>query len=187
MYQRISGVIGITINMKKLFFIGTLHAGITPNKELAQILKTLKPDQLLVEIHQKDVVNNYLKNYPVEMVFALRWAKRNKIQVKGFAHHIDMLAKGKTQKDNLVVIQEQKKVIKKYFWHDFNKEKYTKLLNTKNFKPLIDQKAWKQCEEAMARNIKKYQSKKGVSVVLCGVGHLSFFEKKFKQAIFPLR
>ncbi len=173
--------------MKKLFFIGTLHAGLTPTKELAQILVSLKPDQLLLEIHQEDISNNYLKNYPVEMIFALRWAKRNKIQVKGFTSHIEMLAKGKNQKDNLSVIKEQKKIIKQYSWHDFNKEKYAKLLNTKNFKALIDLKAWGKCEKVMAKNIKKYQIKNGISVVLCGVGHLSFFEKKFKKAVFPLR
>jgi hypothetical protein len=172
--------------MRKIIFIGTLHAGLTPKNELGKILDSLKPDQLFIEIPPEAVDNKRIFAYPDEMIFALRWAKRNRILVSGFDANIEIIKKGKTEKDSRAVLRKQKMIIKKYGWRNFNRERFSELLD-KEAKDLIDLRKWRLREEKMAKNIAAELIKSGTIIILTGVSHLSFFEKKFRRAEFSFR
>ena len=83
--------------LRKIIVIGTLHAGITPNNELKDVIESFEPDQLLVEIVNDDIVKNDLSSYPPEMIFAFEWAKSNKVKVAGFDSKIDVFREGVKQ------------------------------------------------------------------------------------------
>jgi len=173
--------------MRKIIFIGTLHAGLTPKNELRKILYSLNPNQLFVEVQQSEINSDNLSGYPEEMVFALKWARKNRILVRGFDVDIDVLKDPKNKNNNLLVLKKQKKIVKKHSWKDFNKDKYNELLNFAEANNLIDWQKWKLREKAMSSNIKRDMIKSGIIVIFTGTGHLSFFEKKFDKAEFPLR
>ena len=172
--------------MRKIIIIGTLHLGLTPNKELREVLDEIKPDQLLVEINERDIKNNNFKKYIPEMVFAYRRAKKKKISVSGFDSSINVLSQGMTEKDKKRIIQKQKRLAKGHNWKDLNKEKYLKLLRGSE-EGLIDWKKEQKREEKMLQNIKKAMQPNGKIVIVTGCGHLSFFEKSIKDAVFPFR
>ncbi len=173
--------------MKKIYIIGTLHGNCTPKNELEDILENLQPNQLMIEISQKDIENKNFKNYPDEMVFGYNWAQKNKILVFGFDSDISELAKGKTDQDNQTVMDLQKEIIDKYDWKDFNKEEYLKLLDVPGAKKLVDKERAKQREQEMLKNIQRNLASEGTIAILTGCGHLDFFEKEIPEAIFPLK
>mgnify|MGYP001612470089 CR=1 FL=1 len=172
--------------MRKIIIIGTFHTGLTPNKELKEVLEEIKPDQLLVEITEREIKNDNLRKYLPEMVFAYRWAKKKKIAVSGFDSSINVLSKGMTEKDNKSIIKKQKKLMRGYTWKDFNKEKYLKLLEGSE-EDLIDWKKEQRREKKMLQNIKKAMHSNGIIVIVTGCGHLKFFKKHIKRAVFPFR
>lgn len=94
---------------RKIIVIGTLHAGITPNNELKEVMESFKPDQLLVEIARDDIVENNVSSYPPEMIFAFEWAKVNNVQVDGFDSKIHVFREGVVPQDNEALIDKQKK------------------------------------------------------------------------------
>ena len=173
--------------MKNIIFIGTLHAGLTPFGELQETLEYYKPEQLLVEISQSDIENNNLKTCPDEMRFALLWAIKNSIPVFGFDVSFSVLVKGKTEKDNLLVIKEQKKVMERYSWKEANTSRVSKDLNIPQLRVLVDQKKESEREQKMLENIRNVMFSNKRIVVLTGVGHLHFFEQYFPDALFPFR
>lgn len=173
--------------MRKMIFVGTLHANMTPKKELAEILKSYKPDQLLVEIQQKDLEKRNLANYPDEMVFAADWGKRNGIPVYGFDSPISELAEGKTEEDNEELIKNTEQIVLRHNWKDFNKDKYQELLSTPEEEELIDDAKALQREQEMLKNILENAADKGVVIILTGSYHLKFFEKELPKALFPFR
>jgi hypothetical protein len=170
----------------ELIFIGTLHAGLTPHNELQAILEKYAPELLLIEISQSDIDSNNLSDYPDEMVFAFEWAKTNNIQVKGFDSKINTLMDNKTSLDNEAVIAEQKILLGKHTWIDANIDKVMRLLDTAESIALTDKSKEHLREEEMRDNINKLISNSKI-VILTGVDHLPFFEKTFKNAIFPFR
>ena len=97
-----------------------------------------------------------------------------------------VMKEGKNKEDNEKVILKQEKIIKKYDWKQFNQEKLNTKLNSLS-KNLINKNNWNLREEEMSKNIQKSISKKGTVVVLTGCAHLSYFEKAFPKAKFPLR
>src|SRR3990167_8018180 len=99
--------------MRNIIIIGTVHSGFTPNKELEEVLEKYSPDQLFVEVAEEYVAKNKLRKYQPEMIFALRWAKKNKIKVNGFDVAENTLKKGVTKKEIKNLIKEQGKQIKK--------------------------------------------------------------------------
>ena len=115
--------------MQNIIIIGTLHAGLTPNKELKKIFSEYKPTQILVEINQDDLDKNDISKYPPEMIFTYRWAIKNNIKVNGFDSKINVFREGVTGNDNQKLIEEQEKLIKNYSWRDFNKIEKEKLLD----------------------------------------------------------
>jgi hypothetical protein len=95
--------------MLDLIFIGTLHCGFTPNKDLEQIFLDYKPSTLLIEITQEDINSNTIENYPPEMQFALQYSKKNNIPFFGFDSNIDVTLKGSTKEDEKKLFKNKKK------------------------------------------------------------------------------
>jgi pheromone shutdown protein TraB len=173
--------------MLKIIIIGTLHVGLTPNKELEAEFKKYNPNQILVEIAESDIKNKNISKYPPEMIFTYKWAKRNNIKVCGFDTKINIFKKGIKEADNLELIKKQKKLIKNYSWKAFNKKESDKLLDVDDLNKIIDLEKEKVRNSKMLSNIKKFMIIKGVVMIITGSGHLNFFEKHFKKAIFPFR
>lgn len=173
--------------MRKIIVIGTLHAGLTPENELKEILVKYHPEQLLVEIAQTDIKNGKFDAYPPEMIFAYHWAKKKKIKVSGFDSKIDSLRKGMTEEDNMGVIEEQKKLMENLTWKDMNRAKHLKKLDTASAQNLVDLDKEEKREFEMLINIKKAMIDQGTTIIVTGCGHLDFFKKHMKSAIFPLR
>ncbi|MDA3839597.1 MAG: hypothetical protein PF572_00775, partial [Patescibacteria group bacterium] len=172
---------------RKIIVIGTLHAGITPNNELKEVIESFKPDQLLVEINNDDIVKNDLSSYPPEMIFAFEWAKSNNVKVAGFDSTIDVFREGVTPENNQAIIEKQKKLIKKLSWKDFNKIKNEKLLDVDGMDELTDKDKESAREVEMLKNIKANIIESGTVVLITGTAHLNFFERTIKDAIFPFR
>ena len=61
------------------------------------------------------------------------------------------------------------------------------MLDTDSEKNLIDLDKEIKRESEMLRNIRNVIVKKGIVLILTGCGHLDFFEKNIKDAIFPFR
>jgi len=173
--------------MKKIIIIGTLHAELTPEDELREVLEKYSPDQLLLEIAEEDVKNKKIDSYPPEMIFAFNWAKNNKVRLNGFDSKIDSLNKGLTKEDEEKAIQEQKAVMKNFTWRDMNKLENLKKLYTDSVENLIDWRKEEKRELEMLNNIKSSMIQEGVILILTGCGHLAYFERRIKDAIFPFR
>ena len=175
--------------MRNIIIIGTVHSGFTPNKELEEVLEKYSPDQLFVEVAEEYVAKNKLRKYPPEMIFALRWAKKNKIKVNGFDVAENTLKKGVTEKEVKNLINEADELIKKnkFTWKDLNKKEKIKILDTKTYLNAVDWEKEKARELKMLHNIKLAIAKSGTIVIITGAGHLNFFEKNLKGAEFPFR
>lgn len=176
--------------MRKIIIVGTLHAGLTPKNELREVLDKFNPDQVLVEIIQKDINNKKFDSYPPEMIFVFKWANNKGILVKGFDYEINVLKKKMTEEDNKKVIEEQKELMRKtekFNWKDMNKEENLKLLRIESAEKLVDPKKERKREIKMLKNINKVMISKGVVVIITGVGHLGFFQRNIKDALFPFR
>lgn len=172
--------------MKRIIVIGTLHAGLTPNLELEQVLEKYKPNQLLVEIDQEDIDAGNISLYPPEMIFAYSWAISKSIKVYGFDCKMNIFSEEKNQTDNQVVIMDQKRVMGKLTWKDMNKKDNLKILNVPLEDGLIDQNKEKEREIKMLENIRSLNLN-GTVVVLTGCKHLKLFEENLNEAIFPFR
>lgn len=174
---------------RKIIVIGTLHAGITPNDELKEVIESFEPDQLLVEIANDDIVKNDVNAYPPEMICALEWAKSNAVKVAGFDSKTSIFLEGTLPDDNQAMLEKQKEVIKNVSlsWKDFNASGNEKLLDVVGSDELIDQNKEKAREYEMLKNIESNIIERGTIVIVTGVGHLDFFERNIKDAIFPFR
>lgn len=173
--------------MKKVIIIGTLHAGLTQENELKEILKKYNPNQLLIEVAQADIKNGKLNSCPPEMVFAYNWAKKNKIRVNGFDSKIDVYKKGITEEDNKRVIKEQKKLMKNLSWKEMNKSENLKKINTSSARKLVNPEKEEKREYEMLKNINKAMIYNGTILIVTGCGHLDFLKRYVKGAIFPLK
>jgi len=177
--------------MKTITLVGTLHGGLTPKNELEEVLEGLKPDQLFVELtpnELKEIENT--KSIRDEMIFALRWAKKNGIKVDIFDRNEGELKKGATGKEPafLKLLEEGDRIIKKYSWKELNKEEPWKTQPLKGIEDkinemVVDAKKAREREEEMIKNIKEKMISSGKIVILTGAGHLTFFEKRIPNAV----
>ena len=175
--------------MTKLYIIGTLHAGLTPNEELEEVLREYEPQQLLVEIAQEDIDSDDISKYPSEMVFAYNWARKNELPVAGFDCKMNTFKTGKTSEDNENLIEKQKASMGKLTWKDMNKSENDRILNSaiSEDENVVDAELEKIRNEKMVENIKRIKAKNGNIVVLTGCAHLDFFQTSFPMAVLPLR
>jgi len=173
--------------MRKIIIIGTLHSGSTPEDELEKVLQEYDADQIFVEISEEDIGNRELKDYPKEMVFAFNWAEKKGVKVNGYDPKTDIFRKGMTELDNKKVIEEQEGLMEEFNWKDMNKVVNLRKLDTEAGKNLVDPDKAEEREFEMLGNIEREMIHKGVILILTGCGHLDFFEKHIKGAIFPFR
>lgn len=171
--------------MKKVYIIGTVHNMFPKHKrELTSILKRINPDQVLVEIDKKDLKSSKIKKYPKEMIYAYKWAIKRKKKADGFDYDINIIISNKK-----VLIEIEKKItmlIDKIGWKSLNKKKYS-LTIEKIVNNMLNKRKALNRRRLMLKNIKSREISNGKVLILTGVGHLSFFERHIKGAIFPLR
>ncbi len=171
--------------MTEVILIGTLHAGLTPNKELEEVILSLSPNKILVEICQDDIDKDNLKEYPEEMVFALNWSLKNKVEVKGFDVHIDIKIEDENC-NNAELIEESKRKIKDYNWKEMNDRNKIRLLDFIDNHINLDKE--RERELGMLDNInKEIKIFNGIVLIITGVGHLDFFGKHMKGVKFLFR
>jgi hypothetical protein len=172
--------------MENISFIGTLHLGLTNLKELKDILDSLSPDLLLVEITSDDLAKDNLATYPEEMVFCVKYYKSKEIDCKGFDVDIDVINKKLSNEDVREIGNKQIEFISNYNWKDFNNDNLIEMLGS--IAPdLFDRKKWSLRQSKMKQNILKLSKGYKRVVVICGCSHIPFFEKEFKSSKFPLR
>jgi len=175
--------------MGEIYIIGTEHDMLPRRKnEFQSLLKTLNPDQILVEIVQKDLKSGKTGKYPKEMVFAAKWGNKNKKVVMGFDAPIEIARKDNTKQRYIDVLNKVRKLVKGLSWEDINRKSYPhKTEVSRLIMELIDKKKHDAREKQMLKNVRKMTLKDGKILILTGAMHLDFFEKHIKGAIFPLR
>ena len=171
--------------LTNLHFIGTLHAGLTPNQELESVIIEISPSLIMVEIAQQDIEEENISDYPPEMIFTYEFAKRNKIMVKGFDSKINVMREDTTKANAQQLLDSQKKIIGDKSWKDFNLSENAKLLDSVD--NITDRDKWGKREKEMTKNIRKAILKNKTVLVITGCGHLDFFEHNYINASFPLK
>jgi len=169
-----------------LIFIGTLHLGLTPEDELIKIIEGFKPTQLLVEIHNDDIRNERIEEYPDEMKSIVNWATNKHIEVSGFDSKIQPMKEKVSEVDLKNLLNEQMAIIKKHNWKDFNSIQLENALKTKSWYKVIDEAKDKERELEMYDNIIRLADDSHITVVVTGSGHIPFFKVKISDAQFPL-
>ena len=170
----------------KMVVIGTLHGGVTPFEELEELFEQYRPTQLFIEMVQKDVEKGRIKKYHEEMQRAYRWAKDHNVNMCAFDAAITPTKKALSKKENDQLIEACKKRIRGLTWKDLNREEYDHVFD-RILKGYIDKKKDAQRNRGMVENIRKQLAPTGTAIILTGSGHLPFFEKALKGAVFPLR
>jgi len=177
--------------MRKIYIVGTLHNMLPKHEEeLKSLLEDIYPDQLLVEIVNKDLKTKNIRKYPKEMSFAYRWAIKHKKKTHGFDTPLDVVKKSVTKKELKKAEEEILSIIDErgLTWKDFNKSEYEHIKEIDILEnKIIDRPKDKLRQRQMLKNIQKMLIDDGAILILTGAGHLSFFEKNIKEAIFPLR
>ena len=171
--------------MRKIFIIGTLHLGLTPNEELEKYIARINPDQIFVEITREDIDDKKLKDYPPEMVFVHGWAIKNGLKLNGFDSNVDMIKEEINEEDKERLFKEQEEIIKEYNWKDLNKLKNQEIIDLTDEK-FVDINKLNKRQSEMLDNINKSMIKEGNILIITGCGHLEFFRKNLKSALFPL-
>lgn len=174
--------------MQMILIIGTVHTMMPEHQqELENLLRVINPDQILVEISPEDVQKENFKDYPKEMLFAYSWGKQFGKKVNGFDASLDI--------ENATVSEEMKRqlgyeaghLVAIINWKELNKtdtEIYRRLsLLTDR---IIDKEKHGQRQEKMLENIEKQMIPRGKILILTGSFHLPFFQKRMKNALFPL-
>lgn len=177
--------------MREIFIIGTVHEGMTPHRELEQVLENLRPDQLLVELQAaksiKEIKTSGMIPYPDELIFAYEWAKERNIPVNGFDVPVSILGDDLQDNEDIDFIERQKALFTKYSWKDLNKKDVLEGLSKIAPDEITDQAKYDEREVGMLNNITKLMVKDGRVIILTGADHLNFFGKHIPHAIFPLR
>lgn len=174
--------------MKEVVIIGTMHNMFPEYKnEFRLILEKVNPDQIIVEIDEKDLDTKEIETYPKEMVFAYRWDIKNKKQVGAFDVDVDLWKTGVTQEEEDRIEKNWFVKYGKYDWKFFNKDTSKNRLEVWTIDKIIDQKKMGIRQQIMIKNIKKMSIEEGKILIITGAYHLDFFAKYLKDAIFPYR
>jgi hypothetical protein len=173
---------------RKIIVIGTMHNMFPKAKgELDRILEKINPDQVFVEIDSKDLNSKALNSYPKEMIFAYKWALKNKKVIGAFDIDMELNKKESTQeKENKIEKDWMNKYAKKD-WRYFNKDTSKIRESIWTIEKILDKKKILTRQKIMLKNIKNLALKEGTILVLTGAFHLDFFSKNLKGAIFPYR
>lgn len=176
--------------MQKIIIIGTLHSGLVEKEDLVEIFEKVKPDQILVELTQKEVENiNNSTSIRDEMIFSYLWAQKNNIDAKYFDEDINVLKDGINGKepDFISLSNEFKEILQKYSWKELNQKEpwdkpELKEIEEKINLKFIDEKRSEERDWKMLENIKNVLIDKGVIVVLTGTKHIHFFKENLSNS-----
>lgn len=168
--------------MTKLFFVGTIHEDITPPDELVEVVASVDPDMVLVEIAQEDVDSNEVESYPSEMQAIHAWAVKNDLPVYGFDYLVEVMRSDVDEEAAQTDLDTLKQHFRRIGWKQANKESSPPV---DFFAKYCDMSLFSKRQEEMARNIKQVAT--GRAVVVTGTAHLDFFADVFPGACFPLR
>jgi len=181
--------------MRNIKIVGTLHGGITSKEELEEILKDSNPDQILVELSNKEVRNipesNSIRD---EMIYIYQWAKNAGIKIGNFDVEVNVLEDGINGKENDFIQLNNKfdEALKSISWKELNKEKYwigsdIAILDKKIRDRYLSKKRCEEREDKMLASINRQMIESGTILIFMGIGHLSYFEKSLPSATFLLR
>lgn len=182
--------IGSLFSMQTILVIGTVHTMMPEHQqELENILRVINPDQIFTEVSEEDLQKENFKDYPQEMVYAYHWARKMGKRVNGFdaPSFLDISDSTVSEDMKRQLGREAGHLIAVVNWKYFNKtdtELYKRLsLFTER---IIDKEKHKERQEIMLQNIQKHMIPQGKILILTGSFHLPFFQKKLKNALFPL-
>ncbi|MCM2325375.1 MAG: hypothetical protein NDI94_02840 [Candidatus Woesearchaeota archaeon] len=170
--------------MRDIRVIGTVH-GYVEGKELIPMLYRFDPDQVLLEVVHKDFAKNSFDRYPREMIQAYKWSIANRKDVRGFDCEFN-IAKKITPMRQEELEERMQEIIDRYGWIELNKKKYDHIFDSMMVY-LIDMDRHRLRQKQMLKTIEKVMMKDGKVLIICGIGHLEFFEKHLKDAKFILR
>jgi hypothetical protein len=168
--------------MRKIYLIGTLHAGWTPARELTEVLGRLQPTQILVELKNSAVRRKTKPAGPPEMIAALKWARAHRIAVAGFDAKYGVLKKGATRRDHLDALRSQEYWIRRSSWKAFSQLSNLKKLETPEFEALVDRERFRERQRRMLKNIRARMHSMGIVVIVTGCSHLPFLRRTIKGA-----
>ncbi len=175
--------------MKEIIIIGTLHGGHTPKDELEEVLNTINPDKVLIELSPEELHDRPREDsFSDEMFTAYDWAINNSKQIDVFDVENNSLKEGVTGKEQEFIELQTKyqEFLKQYSWKDLNKQEPwidSGVAEMENFvieKYFIEEEEKKR-DFSMIQNIKE-QLIDGVNVVFTGTGHLTFFKEQIPEA-----
>lgn len=177
--------------MRKIYLIGTLHAGYTPNDELKEVLEEIRPNQVLVELpNEAREELSERKIYPTEMVFAYDWAIENNINTGKFdvseEHSYFNKGRGPEDPEYVKYLKDLEETLKKYSWKEFNNPELNESLEHPMEDVLFDKEQANIREQAMLRNILDIIDDEGVVVIITGAAHLKYFKENLPESILPL-
>ncbi len=174
--------------MKEIIIIGTLHGDFTPKAELKEVLNSLNPDKVLVELSPEELARPVVKSIRDDMFTAYDWATENNKETAVFDVENETLKEGVTGKEPEFAefgsaIEE---LLKKHSWKELNKKEPWKNsgvldLENKLMEKYFNVEKIKERDFIMLQNIKDNLIE-GKNVVLTGIGHLTFFKEQMPEA-----
>jgi len=156
-----------------------LSLEVTPKKYREEIAFARPPLRCSIEGAPIESLREWFKGYEKNKKSFIYYSKDKyltKLRIE------DEVVRHKT----LDFIGDQKKAMKNLTWKDMNKKNNLMLLDVSSEEKLIDKKKEIKREQEMLKNIKKKLGT-GNTLIITGCGHLNFFERNLKNAIFPLR
>ncbi len=179
--------------MLSIYLVGTLHGGLTPHTELQTILEELKPQQVFVELTDKEVLSlvEGKSLFRDEMVFIYNWARKYGVEVVNYDIENDILKPGVngSEPEFRRLVGEQKKILDQFSWKDLNKSENWDIsedfqeLDVQLHKLFLDKDKGVIREQGMFERINKSILEEGIVVVFCGTGHLQFFKENLADSI----
>lgn len=174
--------------MKEIIIIGTLHGGWTPKDELEEVLKTINPDKVLLELSLEELLRPREQSIRDEMFAAYDWAVQNGKDIDVFDIENNTLKEGVTGKEPEFAELQSKaqELLKQYSWKDLNKSgpwnnSEVTQLDEALMEKYFDAEKTKERDLTLLQNIKD-KLVDGINVVVTGTAHLTFFKEQMPEA-----
>lgn len=179
--------------MKKVIILGTIHLGFTPKDELIKEIEKYKPDQLLIELTEKEVKEGQENSIRDEMFYVHEFASSSAIPYVLFDTDEDTLKDGitGTEPDFLLMEEKVKQVLVGSDWKELNEahpwlQKDIKEIEDRIVTTYFDTNRMKMREIKIAQNIRENLIE-GTNVVITGCGHITHLLQDLPGSVAPLR
>lgn len=176
------------IVMRTIYLIGTVHFMMPQREmELKLLLQVMDPDQVFVQIDDDDMKFGNKQYAAKEMLYAYDWAIQRNKKVVCYDKRMDLSSYYLEEEKKKEVKEEMAHLLAGTNWKEFNKintEIYKKFEKLKLL--LVDENKERERHYAMLANIERNLIDKGKILVITGIGHLPYFERNLKDALFPL-